>query len=372
MTGGVIPVLRRTAGRILREAALYPAALRQKSGKRVAFFPSSGREQSGLLRAYAIAEALVPLGWSTLVVPKHLALSQRRRMLRLFEPDIVVLQTCRHPLNRIGYFDGWPVVLDLDDADFFDPDLTEAMEDMAKGAAGVICGSRFIRDWARRFNSNARVVWTGTPITDAPWPDHADRGRIVTWAQSDPIGYDRDFRFVCDILQQVHAVTDTPFSLRLYGWQGPEDHPHLHPLRAAGIDIELFGMLPYDAFLASLRDTAVGLSPLLTVTDFNKGKSFGKILGYLDAGVPVIASDAADNALFFNADSGIVSNDPADWVHGISALLDDPQRRESMAQAAHRDLTRRLSIPVAARRVSAFLEETLERAAPLSFPRRAN
>lgn len=373
MAADSIPsTLRRTAGRIVREARLYPKALRSTSGKRVAFFPSSGREQSGLLRAYGIAEELEHLGWSTLVVPKHLSLVQRDRVLRLYKPDVVVLQTCRHPLNRIEHFGGFRVVLDLDDADFFDPDLTAVMEAMATGAAGVICGSRFIRDWANRFNENTCVVWTGTPISAGPWPDHRDRQRIVTWAQSDPIGYDREFQFVRDVLLKCAAQVKGSFTLRLYGWHGDEDHPYLRPLRKAGLGIELIGMLPYDDFLASLRDTAVGLSPLLSVTDFNKGKSFGKILGYLDAKVPVIASDEADNALFFRDESGVVSNDADVWVQTIRTLLDDPARRSALADAAYVDFTRRLSIPVAAARVGDFLDRTLTHPTPLSFPRRAN
>ncbi|MEY8842268.1 hypothetical protein AB9K41_24835, partial [Cribrihabitans sp. XS_ASV171] len=59
--------------------------------------------------------------------------------------------------------------------------------------------------------------------------------------------------------------------------------------------MELKPFMSYDEFLASLRDVAVGLSPVHPDSDFSKGKSFGKILAYLDAKVPVICSEAVDH-----------------------------------------------------------------------------
>lgn len=343
-------------GRVVREAVFYPQIF--GPGRRVMFFPSSGREQSGLLRVYNISDHLNAAGWRSVVVPKHLSLAQRKRLLRFFQPDVVVIQMCRHKLNRIEHFQGQRVVMDIDDADFFDPALTAVMEAAAGGSMGVICGSRFIRDWARQFNRNTEVVWTGTPISHGPWPAHADRMKIVTWAQSDPLAYPKEFAFVTRLLTSTRPEVG-PFTLRLYGWHAPHDHPSLLPFRDAGIALELRGTLPYDEFVMSLREVAVGLSPVMSQSEFSLGKSFGKVLGYLDAKVPVICSDKADHSEFFTAETGIVSNDLSVWRAALQMLLTDHTRRQSMADAAHAEFCQRLSTRVAAERVDAFLRKSI-------------
>ncbi len=354
MTGAVRSI-RSLAGRALREAALYREVVASRGAPRVAFFPSSGRSQSDLLRGYLVSDCLRDMGWASIVVPMQLTQGQRQRIVQAFRPDVVVLRTCRHELNRVDLFKGCKVVLDLDDADFFHPPMRDAITQAAREADGVICGSRFVRDWAAQLNQDTTVIWTGTPISDGPWPDHHDRERIVTWAQSDPLIYNHEF----DLIEQIvlsAAEKGIRFRFRFYGWNFPADHPKLDRLRSSGVELELIPTLSYEDFLASLRDVAVGLSPVHPDSDFSKGKSFGKILAYIDAKVPVICSDAVDHALFFTPQSGVVSNDPDVWVEQIGALLEDPARRQSMAETAHADLRERLSIQTAARLTSAYLE----------------
>ncbi|MCU0908833.1 MAG: glycosyltransferase [Rhodobacteraceae bacterium] len=359
MLGNLTSGLQRLAAPTLRElqAHLDIARAGGRGKPRVAFLPSTGREGSALLRAYAIAEELQRTGWDCLVLHMRLSLSQRRRVLRRFRPDFVVLQQCRHPLNRVEHLRDWPIILDMDDADFLNPDLAAIMEATAAGAVGAIAGNRYIRDWALRHTPRATVVWTGTPVTpDRPPPQHG-RQRIVTWAQLGPIGNRVEFAFVRQVLCTAARRT-APFTFRLYDWDAPHDHPTLADLRAAGVTLDLRPQLPYGRFLQSLRDVAVGLSAIIPV-DFTLGKSFGKVLGYLDAGVPVICSDEAENGLFFRPETGIVSNDPEVWVAAICDLLDSPNRRQALADAAYADYLDRLSVAVAGRRVDGFLRDLL-------------
>ena len=354
---GPIRAIRSFGGRVLREAALYPDMLTARKSPRVAFFPCSGRSQSDLLRGYNISDCLRQMGWGSIVVPMHLTQSQRSRVLKVFRPDVVILRTSRHELNRVKYFKGYKVILDLDDADFFHPPMRDAITETAQQADGVICGSRFVQDWAREHNSNTTVIWTGTPVSKGPWPPQKERSRIVTWAQSDPLIYNHEFDLVEMIVINA-AQAGLDFRFRFYGWEFPHDHPKLARMRSAGVEPELIPTLPYEAFIASLREVAVGLSPVHPDSDFSKGKSFGKILAYIDAKVPVICSDAVDHALFFTSASGVVSNNANVWIDQVGDLLDNPARRQSMVDKAHADLGARLSVETFARLMSAFMEKT--------------
>jgi glycosyltransferase involved in cell wall biosynthesis len=357
---------RRSLGRILREVALYPALMRPGRNKlRIAFLPSDARVQSSLLRAYLMADHLAARGWRGIVLPKHLTLAQRQRVLRWFRPDIVVVQQCRHPLNRVQYLADWPLVLDIDDADFLDEGLTADLEAMARRSAGIVCGSRFIQRWALPLNPRSVISWTGTPVSPADWPRHAARSPILSWAQSSPLGYPEEFAFVCNLLPAV-AERAGGVRFRLYGWDGSVDHPVLTDLRQAGVEVELLPFMDYGAFIASLRDVAVGLSPVVP-TGFSQGKSFGKILAYLDAGVPVICSDEVDHAQFFSSATGVVSNDPKVWVDAICDLMRDPDRRDQMAEAAHAAFVDQLSTAAAGERLRQFLGQVVP-AAKMASP----
>lgn len=292
-----------------REAALYPSMVRIGTGPRLAILPSESREGASLLRGYNMATALRHHGWQTLVLPAQLALPQRTRVLERFRPDLVLVQQARHPFNRAAHLGRWPLVLDIDDADFLDPALEPELTALLALARGAVCGSRFIRDWAAQHTRATRIVWTGTPISPGPWPDHAARRPLVTWAQLGPEGYRDELAIVAEVMADVGRRRGG-VDLRLYSLSGPRDLPELVQMQDAGVRIEFLPRLGYDAYLASLREAAVGLSAIASGTGFGRGKSFGKILGYLDAKVPIVCSDAADHALFFREGTGIVSNAP--------------------------------------------------------------
>ena len=318
------------------------------------FFPSSTREGASLLRAYLISEHLSKNGWSSVAVPAQLEFEQRERVVKLFDPDLIFFQQCRHPYNDVTCAFGRKFVLDIDDADFLDPKLKDKLTRTCSAASGVIAGSRFVREWCADYNANTTVVWTGTPETSGVRPDHTQRAPTIAWAQSSPIGYHQELEFVREFCSRMRAASNT-FTLRLYGVATDKERKYLHDYFGKDQSLELLPFMTYDRFVRSLYEVAIGLSPIVYASEFSRGKSFGKILGYLDAKVPVIASDHADHRLFFTDESGIISNDLDRWVEGATYLLNDAEARNRMADKAFELFRQRLTTPVVADKVAAFL-----------------
>lgn len=364
--GRILRMGRNLFGRMQSEAALLPRCFAPRDGKpRAIFFLSGPLEGASLLRGQCLADALTGYGWHTIVVPWTIKRGGRARMVRLFRPDILIFQQCRHPLNDVHMTFGLPYVVDTDDADFHLhalPGLPERLDRMVRGAAGVIAGSRYLRDHHRARNAKVAVVWTGTPTSTAPWPTHRERSAngtpILTWAQAQPLSYARELDFVVALEKRLRTA-GSHHRLRFYGIDTDAARTELAARFGPESDLEMLPTLEYQDFLASLREVAVGLSPIVAQSEFSRGKSFGKILGYLDAGVPVVTSDEADHALFFTPESGVVSNDPAVWEQSVLALLADPDRRERMAEHAAETFRARLSIDAAARQVDRFLRTLL-------------
>ncbi len=268
------------------------------------------------------------------------------------------MQGSRHELNRPELYPGWNVIYDMDDADFHLPHLTELVAQAMPRVAGVIAGSAYVADWCQDNGApNADVVWTGTPVSKLRSVAQADRLPVVAWSQTRPHSYKAEADWVLRIMQDL-SQRCPDVRLRLYDRQ-PGEGDFLKRFREAGITTEWLPKMKYSDYLKSFDDVAVGLAPLCQQEPFSRGKSFGKVLAYLERRVPVIASDACEHGAFFDYSTGVVSNDPDVWVESIMRLLSDPVARQSMSDAAFEKFKARLSIDEVARRTSCILRNYL-------------
>ena len=327
--------------------------------QKVAFLPAYGRNGAALLRIHRMAEALEAHGWRSLVLPPGLSLAQRRRFLQRGAPDVVVMQGARHALNRPWLYRDWPIVFDMDDADFHLPHLAGAVARAMPEVAAVIAGSRYIADWCRCAGAaRAHVVWTGSPVSARARTAPEVRPPVVAWAQTRPMTYKAEAGFVAEVMRGV-AARHPGVTLRLYDRQAGDDPGFADRFAAPGLTVEWLPAMPYGAYLDSFDDVALGLAPLLGQDPFVKGKSFGKVLAYLDRKVPVLASEAGEHGRFFTSATGVLSNDRGAWEAALVRLLQDGAARRTMAEAAFADFRARLSLEAAAEATDRVLRDVL-------------
>ena len=147
--------------------ALVSALSKRRS---VAIAPSDTHwDPASNLRAWVMAPALRRLGWRVLLLAPEATLAERQRVLRLWRPDVLLLQQSRHPLNRPHFYPGVPCVFDQDDADYLDERVRDDIVGCCEGASLVIAGSRAVGRMLGRHNPNVEVIWTSTPAP-APAP----------------------------------------------------------------------------------------------------------------------------------------------------------------------------------------------------------
>ncbi len=343
-------------GHRAREVRLHLERIRKPAAlKRAVFFPNTAEScGSANLRAYELATALEPFGWRTTVVPAQLERSQRQRILDLEKPDIAVMQKGRNPLNWPDYYTTdakW--VFDLDDADYKTPEQAVQCEVNCKLAHMVTAGSQNVAAWCRQFNSNVHVVWTGHPMPPArPSVRSSQRKVIVAWAQSDSMKYRDEAAIVQRAM--IDAAKPTPFTFRLYGvtpTTRDEANAYLQPMRDAGLTCETREFMPNSEFVASLNEVAVGLHVLAPTSHFAEGKSFGKVLAYLAADVPIVASDLHENPHFFKHRlNGMLVKTHEQYVEAIRELVRDGALRDAIADGGHTSFRDELSIDAIAKR----------------------
>ncbi len=327
------------------------------------FFPSVDF-QGVRMRDAELAEEMTRQGWSAVCLSARLSLSARLDAIRRFKPQIIVLKSARSPLQRTGFYPGAKVVFDIDDADHQDEALVDQITEIAKTADRILCGSRYLAEWYRQHNDNVDVVWTGMQMRDGATTPQANRGPVIGWAHSHPAGYPREAAFTLDVMTALsRAVPEA--RLRIYGWDDRDERLSALAEDAAsrGIPLETRPFMSPDAFHASLQELAVGLQIIAPDVPYSQGKSFGKILNYINADVPVVATDALEHPHFFNSgtDGVLAPHDAGQWAEAIAPLLTDPAQREAMAAAAKEKMRLTLSLPVIAQQVGKIFDEMLMR-----------
>jgi glycosyltransferase involved in cell wall biosynthesis len=99
---------------------------------------------------------------------------------------------------------------------------------------------------------------------------------------------------------------------------------------------------------ASLCRGDIGIAPMPT-DEWTLGKCGFKILQYMAAGLPVIASPVGANAQIVREGvTGFLPKDASDWPAAIARLADDPGLRERMGQAARDEVQSTYSLTRAA------------------------
>lgn len=323
----------------------------------VLFFPSSPPwDAASNLRAWLVAPLLRRLGWRALVVPPSLSLAQRKRLVRMARPDIIVLQQTRHPLNDPRLYHPVPCVLDADDADFMDPLIADDVRARASAAVAVTGGSRYVASGLGAYAPAHYVLWTATPVPEKePAIDPADRDPIVAWAHSNPLVYPQEAAFLQKVL--VGLGRRTRFQFWLFGVTEAAAKDWLAPIRDAGVECTAISPLPYEQYLDKVSFAAVGLQVISPDNGFSKGKSFGKVLAYLAGQVAVVVSNSVDHpALFQDGENGFLADpDVQTWIDRIETLLVDKQTRKRIALAGRVTLDSQLTTTIFARKLDAVL-----------------
>jgi glycosyltransferase involved in cell wall biosynthesis len=345
-------------GHRLREASIHIDRFSQAADLPGIIFSVSdvNNGYSSGLRGYAMARELRKFGWRTLVFPVQLELSQRRRLVCLEGPKVIIFQTARHFLNRPKYYEDQICVLDIDDADFFEPLYQERTVECLANSAAVIAGSRFVADFARKYNSQVEIIWTGsTPSKHKPaqkvWPP------VVAFATSNVDYYPAECALVVSALSRVRR-NDWQFWLFGVG-NSDVGQRMIKDLQNRNIVCRTFPFMNYQKFLRTIEMTSIGLAPIVPSNAAHiVGKSFGKVLSYLSGRAVTVASDYADHPLFFqNGINGYLASSPKQFAECIELLLADGELRGRIAERAHSDYIEQLSTRAAAEKADIFLRE---------------
>lgn len=224
-----------------------------------------------------------------------------------------------------------PYVLDMDDASFYRYNshrylavralLGGKIEILARGAATVVVGNQSLAAWAK--NCGARHIEYIPTAAD----DRVDPPRCPKRAGQFTIGWlgspatEKHLLSISNALRHVCSTQGT--RLRLVGaTEGFQ----------IGIPCE---MRPWSecAEAEEVAEFDVGVAPLSDGL-WERGKSGFKIIRYMAASLPVVASPVGENAsIVRHGETGFLAKSTHEWVEALERLRKDPSLRHSMGQA---------------------------------------
>ncbi|MBB4155133.1 glycosyltransferase involved in cell wall biosynthesis [Sphingomonas jinjuensis] len=249
-----------------------------------------------------------------------------------------------------------PYVVDYDDAVFHGYDrhrlapvrwvLGRKLHPLITGAAAVTAGNAYLADYARRAGAR-RVELIPTVVDPARYPVTPPPGGTplrVGW-----IGTPANARYLAPVIEalgRLHrrhpvvlvtigapALPDLPIPQEAHAWREATEGPLL-----AGIDI---GVMP------------------LPDSPFERGKCGYKLIQYMAAGRPVIASPVGVNSVIVDDAVGYLADDADAWEAALTMLAQDPAQRGRMGAAGRAKVEREYSTDVIGPRLVRMFAELM-------------
>ena len=239
-----------------------------------------------------------------------------------------------------------PLVLDIDDAIWLYSPLGVGMISRLVGRADmVLAGNQYLANWCSQFCKDIKIIPTAVDanrFSSREVPKAEGAPFVVGW-----IGTSGNFRFL-DIIEAALArfFRASPGARFLVV---ADKCPKLTTLPPNQIDF-----VPWDASNEHLllQEMDVGLMPI-DDTDLSRGKCSFKMLQYMAAGIPVVASPFGMNSEVFAAGNiGYAARTEQDWVDALFQCSKDRAERISQGKNGREVIVSQYSAEVVAFKIS--------------------
>lgn len=318
--------------------------------KRILVITNNLQQASFRLRMEALIDLLAQRGFGLEVQVRPRGWLARRRLLRSAGGyDAVILQ--RKLLDpwdmRLLHRRARKVFFDVDDAVMFDHSRAGMMarwrmwrrfKAVARQVDGIVAGNEYLADLFRRDGRCQAPVTIVPTVVDPAHYTMKQHGPTLTptlvW-----IGSNSTLGYLQDCFPALAEAARLVPGLRLLTIAA--DPPRNPPVPLEHIRWTV------TAEAEGLARGAIGIAPM-PANRWTLGKCGFKIIQYMAAGLPVIASPVGANAqIVLPGETGLLPGTMSDWPAAIAALANDPALRTKMGAAARRRVEQSYSLSVA-------------------------
>ena len=245
-------------------------------------------------------------------------------------------------VERVLSWSRLPYVVDYDDATFHMYDehrlptvrrlLGQKLVPTISGARAIMAGSRYLADYAQRFNPRVFVVPTVVDMDRyaVSQPPGSSNGTFtIGWIGSPSTS--AYLPLIAPALTRLAA--EGPVKLIATG---------ARPMQIPDVDVEVRSWSEQTE-VRDLCEADVGVMPLPD-EPWARGKCAFKLIQYMAVGLPTVCSPVGANAEVVTPETGLFATGPDEWVTALKALRDDPPLRRRLAAAGHERATAHYSL----------------------------
>jgi len=244
------------------------------------------------------------------------------------------------------FLNGPPAILDFDDAIFHNYDLNSSwvirrvlgkkIDRLMARVHTVVVGNSYLASRASEAGAK-RIEYIPTVVDDEKYrarPRHNDSACVIGWIGT-PItaAYLHELGDALTVLAKSERVR---FVLIGSG-----------PISFVGIPTEIHSWFE-ETEQEKITLFDVGVMPLIDAP-WERGKCGYKLIQYMAAGIPVVASPVGANIdIVDHGVNGYLARSKDEWLHFLRLLVRDPELRQSMGKAGRSKVEQRYSLKMAA------------------------
>jgi len=244
-----------------------------------------------------------------------------------------------------------PIVLDIDDAIWlYNPLGSGMIKRLVRRADMVFAGNQFLANWCSECCQNVQIIPTAVdadrfrPRTN-PKPENSPF--VVGWT-----GTAGNFRFLQMIEPALARFLGGTPSARLL--VVADRAPDLTSLPPGQVDFVAWN--PSTEHLV-LHEMDVGIMPI-DDSDLSKGKCSFKMLQYMAAGIPVIASPFGMNIeIFAQGEMGFPAVTQDDWVESLQDYCDNVEIRRRHGESGRKIIENKYAADIVANGICKIFQD---------------
>ena len=224
--------------------------------------------------------------------------------------------------------------------------LEGKFEKLASGASGIIAANNELAEYLGKFNGNIVKIPTAIELARYRTSDDKYPRFTLCWIGT-PVTYRECLLPFAGMLQK--AAKELDFQLLVIAKNSLEPIP--------GVDMKFLDW-SIELECDILKKCHAGIMPLPD-TSFMRGKSAYKLIQYLGAGLPSIASPVGENAVLLSRmEVGFAAQSDSEWINALKQLRSDNALYKKLSSNA-RQLAREYSTEKYAPILADFIRKNL-------------
>lgn len=301
--------------------------------KQILFITRGKDDPSTRYRVSPLIVRLKEQGWSAHQIPRHSRFVRSRILLAALAGQTIFIQRKLFGLAFLALLTATKprIIFDFDDAIFVKRSGKSSKRNQARfraiirAASLVIAGNPFLAQAASAQGGRGPVMIAPTSVISSKYTSASALGKpcdLVWIGSSSTRKYlDQAYDSFTEIGRRCPGITLKIISD--FQW----DHPSLNVICIPWAD---------DTEIGELKSCQIGIAPMPN-DEWTRGKCALKVIQYMAAGLPVVASNAGINAkLIEQGLTGLIAETPEEWAQSVNELLNSPELRVSMGDAAQR------------------------------------